>query len=87
MKVAKFGGSSVANAMQIRKVAAIIQEDANRRIIVVSAPGKRDKEDIKVTDLLITLGEARLSGSEAEEELQAVVNRYRAIALELSHLL
>ena len=37
MKVAKFGGSSVANAMQIRKVAAIIQEDANRRIIVVSA--------------------------------------------------
>ena len=41
MKVCKFGGTSVATAEQIRKVAAIVTSDTNRKIIVVSAPGKR----------------------------------------------
>lgn len=57
MKVAKFGGSSVASAEQIKKVAAIIKEDKDRKIVVVSAPGKRHKNDEKTTDLLIKLGE------------------------------
>ncbi len=57
MKVAKFGGSSVANADQIKKVAAIIQADKERKIIVVSAPGKRYETDEKTTDLLIELAE------------------------------
>ncbi|KMY55577.1 aspartate kinase [Bacillus sp. FJAT-27231] len=83
MKVCKFGGTSVASATQIKKVAAIIKEDATRKIVVVSAPGKRFDDDIKVTDLLISLAEASLSGKDAEKELQAVVERYGDIAAEL----
>ena len=60
MKVAKFGGSSLANANQIKKVLDIILSDNERRIIVVSAPWKRLKEDIKVTDLLIILADSIL---------------------------
>ena len=41
MKVVKFGGSSLANAEQIEKVVSIVQSDAARRVVVVSAPGKR----------------------------------------------
>ncbi|WP_100406900.1 aspartate kinase [Bacillus solitudinis] len=83
MKVAKFGGTSVASAEQIRKVAAIVAEDKERKIIVVSAPGKRSSDDTKVTDLLIALGETYLEKGEAEEELKAVVARYDSIASEL----
>ncbi|HZG70813.1 MAG TPA: aspartate kinase [Chondromyces sp.] len=80
MKVAKFGGSSVASAEQIKKVAAIIKDDPSRKIVVVSAPGKRFDEDTKVTDLLIQLAETALEKGEAETELQAVVSRYANIA-------
>jgi len=52
IKVAKFGGSSVADAIQMRKVKEIIDADPSRRYIVVSAPGKRFEEDSKLTDLL-----------------------------------
>ncbi|MBF0937766.1 MAG: hypothetical protein HXK01_09505, partial [Abiotrophia sp.] len=58
MIVAKFGGSSLANAGQIKKVAAIIQGKPEIKAVVVSAPGKRFAEDIKVTDLLIALFDA-----------------------------
>ena len=51
-KVLKFGGSSLADAPQIRKAEAIIRASAENRFVVVSAPGKRSDEDIKVTDLL-----------------------------------
>ncbi|AMA73217.1 aspartate kinase [Aneurinibacillus thermoaerophilus] len=86
MKVAKFGGTSLANAEQIRKVCDIVLADPDRKIIVVSAPGKRDRNDTKVTDLLIALAERYLAEGEAEAELAAVVERYREIArgLELS---
>ncbi|NEU30798.1 aspartate kinase [bacterium LRH843] len=80
MKVAKFGGSSVASSEQIKKVAAIVKADEARKIVVVSAPGKRSKEDTKVTDLLIQLGETYLNKGEAEMELQAVISRYDDIA-------
>ena len=43
MKVVKFGGSSVANAEQISKIIEIVTADADRRIVVVSAPGKRSR--------------------------------------------
>ena len=56
MKVCKFGGSSLADAKQLTKVMDIVLSDPARRIVVVSAPGKRNKEDTKVTDLLIALG-------------------------------
>ena len=50
VKVAKFGGSSVADAIQMKKVKEIISADPERRYIVVSAPGKRFAEDSKLTD-------------------------------------
>jgi aspartate kinase len=80
MKVAKFGGTSLASAEQIRKVCAIIRADRDRRVIVVSAPGKRYKEDIKVTDLLIMYAERYLSGCAAEEVKHAISQRYAEIA-------
>lgn len=52
IKVAKFGGTSLADARQFRKVEGIITSDKNRRYVVPSAPGKRRRKDTKVTDLL-----------------------------------
>ena len=53
MKVIKFGGSSLASATQLEKVLNIVKSDPERRFVVVSAPGKRNDEDTKVTDALI----------------------------------
>ncbi len=83
MKVAKFGGTSLANAEQIKKVCEIILSDNDRRVIVVSAPGKRDNEDTKVTDLLIACARKHLESGNASEELEAVVKRFKDIAGEL----
>ena len=52
VKVAKFGGSSVAGAQQFRKVKAIVEADPARKVVVVSAAGKRSSGDHKLTDLL-----------------------------------
>ena len=52
IKVAKFGGSSVADAIQIGKIKEITENDKDIKYVVVSAPGKRFDEDTKVTDLL-----------------------------------
>ncbi|RBW69057.1 aspartate kinase [Bacillus taeanensis] len=84
MKVAKFGGSSVASAEQIKKVCNIITADAERRLVVVSAPGKRCKEDEKTTDLLIALADQYLLKGSAEAELQKVIARYEDIAQNLN---
>ena len=88
MKVAKFGGSSLADAQQILKVVDIVKADPERRIVVVSAPGKRFSDDIKVTDLLIALANAVIAGQPHENELAAVVGRYaemqKALGLETS---
>ena len=79
MKVCKFGGSSVADAAQIRKMCDIVISDRERRIVVVSAPGKRNGGDRKVTDLLIDCAKARLAGGTAEEEIDRVVTRFADI--------
>ncbi|MEB1806446.1 MAG: aspartate kinase [Bacillaceae bacterium] len=84
MRVAKFGGTSVANAEQIRKVASIIAENEERKFVVVSAPGKREATDTKVTDLLIQLADAVLEKGDVENALRAVVSRYEEIALDLN---
>ena len=84
MKVAKFGGSSLADANQIKKVVDIILTDDKRRIIVVSAPGKRLKEDTKVTDLLIALADSILSGNDGSHELKIIIERFKGIIEELS---
>lgn len=83
MKVAKFGGTSLASAEQIRKVAAIVRADPDRRLVVVSAPGKRSKADEKVTDLLIALAGAKLGGQDPEPALRRVVDRFAEIQREL----
>lgn len=83
MKIAKFGGSSLANADQIRKVCDIISEDHSRKVVVVSAPGKRNPGDIKVTDLLIRLADVILSEKDHQKELYSVIERFRGIAADL----
>jgi aspartate kinase len=83
MKVAKFGGSSLASAEQVKKVCEIVLADPDRKIIVVSAPGKRDKADTKVTDMLIAAAQARLGGKSGEEEIARVIERYATIAADL----
>lgn len=79
MIVCKFGGTSVASAEQIQKVFNIVKSNPKRRIVVVSAPGKRSSNDIKVTDLLIDLADAALYGGDVEAKIQRVVERYEAI--------
>ena len=76
-KVAKFGGTSLSDAEQFRKAAAIIKEDPARRFVVVSAPGKRSKDDQKVTDLLIQCAERPKAG--AEEILPKLQARYKVL--------
>ena len=83
MKVCKFGGSSLADAGQISKVMDIVLADPARRMVVVSAPGKRNKSDTKVTDLLIALADAALAKKDTTKPLKAVVDRYASIAKEL----
>ena len=83
MKVCKFGGSSLANAAQLNKVIDIVLADPARRIVVVSAPGKRDTGDTKVTDLLIALAQAALDGKNTDAALSGVVGRYAEMAAEL----
>ena len=83
MKVVKFGGSSVANADQISKVVEIVRADADRKIVVVSAPGKRDNDDTKVTDLLIELAQRVLQNKSYEASLEQVIDRYGEIQRDL----
>lgn len=79
MKVCKFGGSSVANSEQILKVLNIVQDDPTRRVVVVSAPGKRHAGDDKVTDLLIACASKSLAGEDPAPAMEKVVARFAEI--------
>lgn len=83
MKVVKFGGSSLATGEQLEKVFNIVNADPTRKFVVVSAPGKRYSEDIKVTDLLIECAEQALNGKPSGQLVDAVMERYENIAIEL----
>ncbi|KYH14605.1 aspartate kinase [Staphylococcus kloosii] len=83
MKVAKFGGSSVSNAEQIKKVLEIVNSDPERKITIVSAPGKRHKSDIKTTDLLIRLYEKAIAKLNYTSKKDEIVQRYADIVYEL----
>ena len=83
LKIAKFGGSSCASGEQFRKVKEIVMEDRDRHYIVVSAPGKRNDKDTKVTDLLLSLYDAVQNESGAEEILEKIKNRFRDIISDL----
>ena len=79
LTVAKFGGTSVADAGQFRKIRDIVAEDLGRRFIVVSAPGKRFPEDTKVTDLLLQSYEKARKGQPFQEELDRIRDRFLEI--------
>lgn len=81
--VCKFGGTSVADAGQIRKVAAIVDADPRRRVIVPSAPGKRDGGDQKITDLLYLCHEMARQELDFGQPFERIADRYRAIAGDL----
>ncbi len=82
-KVVKFGGSSLADANQFRKVAQIIRADKSRRYVIPSAPGKRFGDDTKVTDMLYSSYEAVEKGRNATVELLPVVERFNGIISDL----
>lgn len=84
MKVVKFGGSSLASGKQLEKVFEIVVSDPERKVVVVSAPGKRYPEDIKVTDLLIECAKKCLEQEEPKDQFNALIERYAAIADELA---
>ena len=78
-KVVKFGGSSLASAQQFSKVKSIITADKHRRYVIPSAPGKRFSGDIKVTDMLYDCYDTAVSGSNFEEKLDKIHERYNEI--------
>ena len=84
IKVAKFGGSSLADAAQFRKVKDILLADPSRRYAVPSAPGKRFKDDTKVTDLLYQCYRQVEKGDDMQEVFSLIEERYRSIASDLS---
>ena len=83
VKVIKFGGSSLADAEHFRKVAEIIHEDPARRYVVPSAPGKRTKDDTKVTDMLYACFEKAMRGEEFDADFDRIIERYEAIIKDL----
>ncbi len=83
IKVAKFGGSSVADGIQLTKTKAIIQQDPDRRYIVVSAPGKRYDGDNKITDLLYLCKTHIEHNLPYDQLFQVVADRYMAVQLNL----
>jgi len=83
MKVTKFGGSSLASATQLKKVLDIIKDDPGRKFVVVSAPGKRNAEDTKVTDALIRYYKEFTSDKDVTQTQQWIIERYRDITEEL----
>lgn len=83
MKVIKFGGSSLASAEQLTKVLNIVKSDERRKFVVVSAPGKRDANDTKVTDALIAYYEAYTSGKDVQANQEWIIARYQSICDEL----
>lgn len=83
IKVAKFGGSSVSDAIQLAKVKKIVESDPDRRYVVVSAPGKRFNEDNKITDLLYLCKTHIAHNVPYDQVFQVICDRYRAIELNL----
>jgi len=77
--VAKFGGSSLADAGQFRKVADIVRADSARRYVVASAPGKRCSADIKVTDLLYRCCDSAARGEDTAPFLAQIRERFAEI--------
>ncbi len=83
IKTAKFGGSSLADANMFRRVKSIVEKDVSRRVVVVSAPGKRNAGDNKITDLLYLCHAHLKYGVSCENVFAIIRERFCAIAREL----
>ncbi|MGN0704227.1 MAG: aspartate kinase [Lentihominibacter sp.] len=83
LKVAKFGGSSVADALQINKIKNIIADDEDIRYVVVSAPGKRFSEDSKITDLLYLCKTHIEHKLPYQQIFQVICDRFMAVKVNL----
>ena len=83
LKVTKFGGSSMADAGQYRKVRDIVLADPDRRVVIVSAAGKRDKNDHKITDLLYLCHSHVKYGVDCDRIFKMIASRYIGIRNEL----
>lgn len=83
IKVAKFGGSSVADGIQLAKIKGIVLSDPERKYVVVSAPGKRFDGDSKITDLLYLCKTHMEHNLPYEQIFQVIEDRYIAVALNL----
>ncbi|MBI1371785.1 MAG: aspartate kinase [Phycisphaera sp.] len=83
VKVTKFGGSSLADAGMIMKVKAIVEADATRRYVVPSAPGKRNKADQKITDLLYLCHAHATQGVPFDDVFAIIAERYKQIVADL----
>ena len=83
LKVVKFGGSSMADAAQFTKVKAIVESDAARKVVVVSAAGKRFPDDHKITDLLYLCHAHLKYGVACDPVYQLICDRYLTIRNEL----
>jgi len=80
MIVAKFGGSSLADAPRFRQVRDILAADPERRYVVLSAPGKRFDGDVKITDLLLLAHQDVANGGNPESRFDAIRKRYEEIS-------
>lgn len=83
-KTVKFGGSSLADAVQFQKAKEIVLADPDRRYVVVSAPGKRYKGDEKITDLLYQCHALASSGAPFDHLFGRISRRFLRIAKDLS---
>lgn len=79
LKVVKFGGSSMADEHQFEKVRQIVLSDPARRVVVVSAAGKRDRKDHKLTDLLYLCYAHLQYGVSCDSVFQMITERYTGI--------
>ena len=84
IKVAKFGGSSVADALQIEKIKNIIEADNDIKYVVVSAPGKRYADDSKITDLLYLCKTHIEHKIPYEQIFQVICDRFMAVDVNLN---
>ena len=83
IKTVKFGGSSLSDAGQFKKVAAIVRSDPERRFVVVSAPGKRFSGDEKITDLLYRCADLASQREDFSAPFALIRDRYLAIEKDL----
>lgn len=83
IKVCKFGGTSMADANAMRQVKEILKADESRRYVVVSAPGKRNKTDIKITDMLYRCNKEAIESGSCKNSFAVIRERFTEIVKDL----